>query len=78
MPKALSKEAISFLNNTLLYDPNKRLSAEELLNHDFLRKPYSEFTKINLKEIRNIIVHDKIKINIKDNQNISDIFNIKK
>lgn len=61
----LSKETCSFLNGMLKYDLKKRLTADQLLEHPFLRKPYNLFTKIsdNYKEI------DFIEINIKKTMN---------
>ena len=74
LPSSLSKEAISFLNGMIQYEPKKRLNAEQLLNHRFLKRPYSELTKINLKEAHNKIVGSNIKINSKNNQSIWEIF----
>ena len=74
LPSNLSKEVVSFLNGMIQYDPKKRLSAEQLFNHRFLKRPYSELTKINLKEAQNKIVGSKIKINSKNNQSIWEIF----
>ena len=74
LPTYLSKEAVSFLNGMLQYDLKKRLSAEQLLNHNFLKKPYSELTKINIKEASKNIVGSQIRINSKKNQSIWAIF----
>ena len=74
LPSNLSKEVVSFLNGMIQYEPKKRLNAEQLLNHRFLKRPYSELTKINLKEAQNKIVGSKIKINSKNNQSIWEIF----
>lgn len=52
----------------------KRLNAEQLLNHRFLKRPYSELTKINLKEAQNKLIGSNIKINSKYNQSIWEIF----
>ena len=70
LPNYLSKESVSFLNGMLQYDLKKRLSSEQLINHKFLTKPYSEFTKVNLKDISKNIVGSQIKINSKKNQSI--------
>ena len=51
LPTSLSKEAASFLNGMLQYDPKKRLTAERLSCHKFLAKPYKELTKMDLKNI---------------------------
>ena len=74
LPTTLSKEAVSFLNGMLQYDSKKRLSAEQLFHHNFLRKPYSELTKINVKEASSKIIGSQIKINSKQNQSIWVIF----
>ena len=74
LPTNISKEAVSFLNGMLQYDFKKRLSAEQLNNHKFLTKPYSELTKINLKEANRIMAGSQMKINSKKNQSIWAIF----
>ena len=74
LPTTLSKEAVSFLNGMLQYDLKKRLSSEQLLNHKFLTKPYSDLTKINIKEASKNIVGSRIRINSKKNQSIWAIF----
>ena len=40
----ISKEANSFINCTLQYDPEKRISAEELSKHEFLTKDVKNFS----------------------------------
>ena len=40
----LSKEAISFINGMLQYDPNKRFDINEVINHDFLKKDVKDFS----------------------------------
>ena len=62
LPINFSEEKISFINAMLQYDRDKRSSIDELLKHDFLNKPISEFTKINPKNY--FIVDSKIKMNI--------------
>ena len=76
VPITLSKEAISFLNCMLQNDPNKRYSCDQLSKHNFLTKDVNEFHKINLFELKDIeiIDYDKIKINIKNNDSIFEIF----
>ena len=74
LPKSLSKEAVSFLNGMLQYDFKKRLSAEQLYHHNFLTKPYSELSEINLEKAQNYLYNSKIKINSKNNQSIWVIF----
>ena len=72
VPITLSKETISFLNCMLQYDSKKRLSFDKLSKHKFLTKNVSEFTKINLDEMKNIKVG--VIINTKDNGPIWDYF----
>ena len=72
VPITLSKETISFLNCMLQYDSKKRLSFDKLSKHMFLTKNVSEFTKINLDEMKNIKVG--VIINTKDNGPIWDYF----
>ena len=74
LPTTISKEAVSFLNGMLQYDLKKRLSSEELYNHKFLTKPYSELTKINVKEASKNLIGSQLQINSKKNQSIWVIF----
>ena len=71
LPLNLSKECNSFLNCMLDNDPNKRLSAKDLLNHDFIVKD-SNFFKINAStnnsNLQNLI-NKTNKIDINKNQN---------
>ena len=71
----LSKEAVSFLNAMLQYDFDKRLSADELANHDFLVKNVKDFSKVDLDQISNKIDNKGININVKQNETIWNIFN---
>ena len=75
VPITLSKEAISFLNCMLKYDPNKRYSCEQLSKHSFLKKDVNEFHKINLNELKNskIIDDSKINMSIQNNDPILEI-----
>ena len=76
LPITLSKEAVSFLNCMLQYNSEKRLSAEQLSNHYFLKKKVSEFKKIDINELKNvkIIYQQTILINTKDNESIWENF----
>ena len=76
LPITLSKEAVSFLNCMLQYNSEKRLSAEQLSNHYFLKKKVSEFKKIDINELKNvkIIYQPTILINTKDNESIWENF----
>ena len=74
LPTYLSKETVSFLNCMLQYDPKKRLTADKLSHHEFLRKNAEDFKKINLKEVKKKLKGSKLKINSKNNESIWDIF----
>ena len=60
---ALSKEALSFLNNMLQFEPKNRICIDILYNHEFLRKNVSDFTKLKFNE-----KISEIKLNIKKKQ----------
>ena len=47
----ISNEILSFLGSMLKYDEDLRASAEQLLNHDFLKKKIKDFTKIDYQKI---------------------------
>ena len=74
LPKYLSKEAVSFINCMLQYDPKKRLSADKLYNHKFLRNKTNEFKKIDLKEVKKKLKGSKMQINSRKNESIWNIF----
>ena len=75
VPTNLSREVVSFLNGMLQYNPNKRLTAENLSNHAFLTKNVADFTQINTNMISRNVYGGQLNINIKDNQSIWAIFN---
>jgi len=81
LPTNLSKEVISFINSMLQTDPNKRLSAKDLLKHDFLVKNVKQFQPIDVRKISGMVSGGVININsnldIKENltQTVWDIFN---
>ena len=75
LPLNLSKECASFVNGMLQYNPEKRLSAQELLNHDFLQKDVKNFTPIDKNKIQKKISGNNINIDIKKNQTIWKVFN---
>ena len=60
---SLSKEAIKFINEMLQFDFEKRLSIDNLVNHDFLIKKINDFTYFDFEKIKNKI---NIKLNIKE------------
>ena len=70
-----SKEAVAFLNSMLQYDPNSRLSAEELAQQDFMVKNVREFTQVDLSMVSNKIDNNGLHVNVKQNQTIWNIFN---
>ena len=74
LPTSLSKEAASFLNGMLQYDPKKRLNAEQLSCHKFLTKDYKDLTKMNLNNANKHLYGANLKINSKKNQSIWVIF----
>jgi len=51
LPANLSEEVVSFINSMLVKDPNKRLSAKELMKHDFLVKNISQFKPVDVKKL---------------------------
>ena len=76
VPLTFSKEAISFLNCMLQYNPKKRLTADKLYNHKFLRRNIKEFSKINTNELKDLkfIDNSNIKINTENNELIWNYF----
>ena len=76
LPLSLSKEAISFLNCMLQFYSEKRVSAAQLSEHDFLKKKVSEFKKIDINELKNVTIFIKptILINTKENESIFENF----
>ena len=51
LPASLSKEIVSFINGMLQQDPNQRLTASQLLSHEFLTKHPSQFQPIDVRKI---------------------------
>ncbi len=74
LPETLSKEAISFINCMLQYNPNLRKSVDNLAKHEFLTKNVKDFNKVKICDIKEHIEDTKIKINIIDNQWVSEYF----
>ena len=52
LPLTLSKEIVDFINKMLQQDPNQRYTANQLLYHDFLTKPLSQFQPIDTIDIQ--------------------------
>ena len=75
LPTSLSSEAVSFINGMIQYDLKKRLSAEELYNHPFLNKPFSELTKLVVRRNSNKVIGSQIQMNARKlNESIWDVF----
>ena len=72
---SLKKEVVSFINGMLQNDPHKRLSAAELLNHNFLVKDVKKFEPIDMDKIKGKISGDQMNINYINNRTIWSIFN---
>ena len=75
LPTHLSKEAVSFLNGMLQYDPEKRLNIEEISRHHFLTKNTREFSSIDFALVASKLGEEKIYINTKNNNTLWKIFN---
>ena len=58
-----SNEIASFLNGMLVYDPKKRLTIDQLSQHDFLKKDIKQFNKIVINKFNNNIRGEKTNIN---------------
>ena len=52
LPTNISEEVFSFINGMLQKDPNKRLSANQLLHHDFLVKNVKQFKPLDVRKIQ--------------------------
>ncbi len=76
LPLTLSKEAVSFLNCMLQFNSEKRLTAAQLSEHNFLKKNVSEFKRIDVNELKDveIIAQPSLIISTKDNKHIWDNF----
>lgn len=75
--KGASKEALDFLKRTLVFDPKKRLTAEQALKHPYVKQfhnpeeeivcnkiiklPISDAKKLSLKEYRDALYNDILK-----------------
>ena len=71
----LSKEAVSFLNGMIQYNPQSRLDINVLANHDFLVKDIKSFHFIDIKKAEEKFMNKKeIVINAKEYQSIWYIF----
>ena len=52
LPTNISEEVFSFINGMLQKDPNKRLSASQLLKHEFLVKNVKQFKPLDVRKIQ--------------------------
>ena len=74
LPTTISREAVSFINGMIQYDSKKRLNAEELYNHPFLKKPFSELTKLVIRRNSNKVIGSQLQMNARKlNESIWDI-----
>ena len=62
----LSKEAISFINGMLQHNPLKRLSIDELANHNFLVKNVKDFKELDLVKAEKVDNKSKLVFNTKE------------
>ena len=51
LPMTLSKEVVSFINGMLQQDLSKRLTASQLLSHEFLTKHPSQFQPMDVRKL---------------------------
>ena len=73
--KDLSDEILSFLNCMLQYDPKKRLSAQELSQHQFLTKNTEEFKTVDTSQISyKINKNGELILNIINNETIKRLY----
>ena len=75
VPTSMSHEMVSFLNGMLQYNSKKRLTASQLIRHDFLTKDVKQFKKIKLEAISDKVAHGMIDMNAIHNSTIWSIFN---
>ena len=75
IPTNLSEEVVSFLNGMLQYEPQARLTAEQLYNHQFLQENIQNFHKIDLNQVSNRVKKNELEIDTKKNKSIWAIFN---
>ena len=73
--KNFYKESVSFLNCMLQYDPDDRISVQNLAQHDFIHNNVKDFTKANFEKIFNKIDKNGLNINFKENGTICKVFN---
>ena len=62
VPTNLSKEVVSFLNGMLQYEPQARLTAEQLYNHQFLQENIQNFHKIDLNQVSKRVRRNELEL----------------
>ena len=73
----LSKEAITFLNGMMRYEPKTRLSVEELSKQYFLTRDPSTFHPVQLKKAKNDLAQSIVLTSKEEkNSNIKDLWSI--
>lgn len=77
LPSTSYKETVGFLIGMFQYDPNIRLSANELSKHDFLCKNVRHFVRIDINQLKKYIKYDNLMISIKEDRELWNIFNSK-
>jgi len=82
LPTNLSKEVVSFINGMLQKDPSKRLSASQLLKHEFLVKNVKQFQPMDVRKVPGTVTGGMINLNSNSGvkggnlgQTVWDIFN---
>ena len=73
--KNFSKEAVSFLNCMLQYNPEDRISVQNLAQHDFIHNNVKDFHMVNFDKIFHKIDKNGLNINVKENMTICKEFN---
>ena len=73
IPSTLSKEIVSFINGMLQKDLNKRLTANQLLNHVFLKKQFQFRAESNKSGLDNRDKYQTKKESMKDEINNKQI-----
>ena len=66
---------VSFLNGMLQYDPNARLTIDQLAEHQFITKNVKDFKPIDVRQVSNKLDKNEIVIDVKKNKSIWAIFN---
>lgn len=62
----IDPEAVDLLRKLLIYDPKKRISVEEALEHSYFRKFHSEADEITCPKVISLDIDDCKKLSLKD------------